>query len=371
MTGDRPCVAVVGGGVLGVSAAWNLATGGADVLLIREGPRANGASGRSLSWLNSSGRRSTAYHNLRVAGLDRYRKLRQLLPSDCDWLRFDGGLTWQSGDREAELRADHQHEHAVGYPSEWLTPSEVTSRFAVVNGAAVEGRGAVWNPEEGWVDLPSLITWLMDDFGRLGGRSRSGTADIRMSTGGPILELGGERVECDHIVVATGSDVPATARTLGVPIPDASVPALLVLTEPVNVGSMPVLNTPRVSLRPAPGGALSVDADWASSCLEPSADGRLEASKELVHELLGEASGVLAGTPELIPNRVGTGPKPIPGDGEPVVGELPGIDGLSVVFSHSGATLALIVGELLAQQILTGEPQQLLEPFAPARFVSA
>jgi glycine/D-amino acid oxidase-like deaminating enzyme len=47
----------------------------------------------------------------------------------------------------------------------------------------------------------------------------------------------------------------------------------------------------------------------------------------------------------------GAGPKPVPGDGNPVLGDVPGVDRLFVAFSHSGATLGLITGELLALSI--------------------
>ena len=67
-----PRVAVVGGGVLGVSTAAPRAERGARVTLLSEAGLASGASGRSLSWLNSSGRRSPQYHRLRLLGLDRY-----------------------------------------------------------------------------------------------------------------------------------------------------------------------------------------------------------------------------------------------------------------------------------------------------------
>jgi glycine/D-amino acid oxidase-like deaminating enzyme len=39
-----------------------------------------------------------------------------------------------------------------------------------------------------------------------------------------------------------------------------------------------------------------------------------------------------------------------------------------VAFTHSGATLALIVGELLAYEMIIGEPHPLLAPFGVRRF---
>jgi fructosyl amine oxidase (glucosone-forming) len=90
--GHGPRVAVVGGGVLGVSTAARLAERGAHVTLFTEDRLASGASGRSLSWLNSSGRRSADYHRLRLLGLVRYRTL--LGTDSTAHLRFDGGLSW-------------------------------------------------------------------------------------------------------------------------------------------------------------------------------------------------------------------------------------------------------------------------------------
>src|SRR5215207_5400401 len=91
-------VAVIGGGAIGVSSAYHLARRGAKVWLVTEGALASGASGRSLSWLNSAAIRSEHYHQLRMAGIDRYRTLFARAP-DRNWLRFDGGLSWQPADK--------------------------------------------------------------------------------------------------------------------------------------------------------------------------------------------------------------------------------------------------------------------------------
>jgi glycine/D-amino acid oxidase-like deaminating enzyme len=111
-----------------------------------------------------------------------------------------------------------------------------------------------------------------------------------------------------------------------------------------------------------------VDSDWTSSSITTADDGSYGVPEEVVTELLAEASAVLAGHPELAPGVVGIGSKPIPGDGEPVLGRLGDVDGLYVAFTHSGATLGLIAGELLAREITTGQPHPLLAPFTAARF---
>jgi fructosyl amine oxidase (glucosone-forming) len=131
-----------------------------------------------------------------------------------------------------------------------------------------------------------------------------------------------------------------------------------------------VLNTPRASLRPTPDGALAVDSDWTQPFIEMQADGTYRVPAETIKELLAEASALLAGTPHLTAATYRIGPKPIPGDGEPVLGPLGEITGLYVAFTHSGATLAMIIGELLAYEMITGQPHPLLAAFRARRFTT-
>jgi glycine/D-amino acid oxidase-like deaminating enzyme len=58
----------------------------------------------------------------------------------------------------------------------------------------------------------------------------------------------------------------------------------------------------------------------------------------------------------------------MPDDDEPVLGRVQGIAGLHVAFTHSGATLGLIAGELVADEIVSETAHPLLEPFRPDRF---
>lgn len=370
-TTSPPVVAVVGGGVIGVSTARHLARSGAQVVLVTEGQLASNASGRSLSWLNSAGTRSADYHRLRMVGIDRYRTLASGHP-DLEWLRFDGGLTWQAPGRSEDLLSDHAHEVGIGYDSVLLTPDEVARRVPGVDAAAVPSDGALFNPGEGWVDLPSLIDFLVQDLTACGGRVMTGTGPAQVHLeGGRVAEVRtarGDRIPVDAALLATGPGVPQAAAQLGITIPDATPLALLVRTEPVDLPLRAVLNTPRVALRPAPGHTLAVDSDWTSSSIVVADDGSHDVPREIVDELLDEASAVLSGRPELKPASYGIGAKPIPGDGEPVLGSLGQVPGLYAAFTHSGATLALVVGELLAREIVTGRPHPLLAPFNAARF---
>src|SRR6266542_3030743 len=58
----------------------------------------------------------------------------------------------------------------------------------------------------------------------------------------------------------------------------------------------------------------------------------------------------------------------MPTDRLPILGRLPGLDGLYLAVTHSGVTLAPVLGPLVAEEIATGEQGRLLAPFRPGRF---
>ena len=365
-----PHVAVLGGGILGVSSAVHLLRRGAHVTLVTETELASEASGRSLSWLNSAGRRSTPYHELRMAGIARYRTLLAEHPG-LDWLRFDGGIHWAAAGSAAVTAERSADESAHGYPSELLEPGDIPGRARGVDPAAVPEL-AILNEREGWVSLPHLIEHLMTEFRALGGelvlhagRSSVATADGR-ATG--IRTADGRVLAADAVLVACGAATPDVVAPFGLTIPNNSPVSMLVITEPVAGRTDLVLNTPRVALRPNVGGTLALDHDWYEQQITVGPDGELAVPGEVVKQLAEEASAVLAGNPAVVPASYKIGYKPIPGDGEPVLGALDQLPGCFVAFTHSGATLGLIVGDLLAQEIVTGETSPLLSTFRPGRF---
>ncbi|WVT76536.1 FAD-binding oxidoreductase (plasmid) [Sinorhizobium chiapasense] len=365
---------IIGAGIFGVSTGLQLARRGIRVTILNDGPPANGASGRSLSWLNSARMRSEPYHRLRMAGIDRYRTLFAQHP-ETDWLRFDGGLTWDADDKGNEIDAAFRHEVSLGYDARHVSAADVATVTPGLDAKAITPQGAIFNPGEGWVDLPILIDLLLEEFAELGGLlvTDKGKARIMVERGravGAETATGG-RILADAVVLATGPAVPKMAADAGQSIGDGTPVALLVQTKPLAHPLRAVLNTPRVAVRPAPGGTFSLDADWAADeGVKVREDGGYEIDDAVVDALLAEASRVMEGNPRLEIASIGVGGKPIPGDGEPVVGALKAVPGAYVVFSHSGATLGLILGELLGYEIATGAEHPMLATFRPERFAS-
>jgi glycine/D-amino acid oxidase-like deaminating enzyme len=170
------------------------------------------------------------------------------------------------------------------------------------------------------------------------------------------------------VLLAVGPSTPTVLAELGIRIPDATPISLLVKAKPVKTALRAVLNTPRVAVRPTPDGALVLDAAWSEEEVVVNGDGSYTVQNHTVQGLLDAARAVLQRNPRLELESTGVGPKPIPGDGEPVLGGIETIAGLHVTFSHSGATLGLIVGELLAREIVTGNRHSMLAKFRADRF---
>ncbi|MEU7739118.1 FAD-binding oxidoreductase [Nonomuraea sp. NPDC049158] len=362
-------VVVLGGGILGVSTAVHLVRGGAEVVLVTESELAGGASGRSLSWLNSAGIRSGSYHLLRILGIDRYRTLFAADPSR-DWLRFDGGLWWTTPDGGEATRARHAHEVASGYESHLIGRADTSDR---VSGVQVGAGLAIHNPGDGWVSLPHLIRELADELVRRGGRlvTGAGRCSVIVEDGRArgVRGADGTAWRGDAVVAACGAQTPAVLAELGVNLPDASPLSMLVITEPVETEVVTVLNTPRAAMRPNPGSTFAIDHSWYEEHITEHDDGSCSIDEKYVKELVAEASALLQGDVTLRAASWRLGRKPIPGDGDPVFGELESVPGCHVAFTHSGATLGLIAGELTAYEVLTGTRHPLLEDFRPGRFI--
>ena len=309
-----------------------------------------------------------------MAGIDRYRTLSAHCPG-LDWLRFDGGLSWQTEEQTDELQLRHEYELAHGYDSHLLSADRIAAHTPGVNPAAIPPAGAIWNPGEGWVDLPSLVQFLASDLVENGGQliTNAGRCRIETQAGAVsgVRSERGDRFAVDAAVLATGTAAPTMAAELGLSIPDANSICLFVTTKPVQHGLTAVLNTPRASVRPTPGGALAVDSDWTTAHITRATDGSYGVPPAIVEDLLAEASTLLTGNPHLEAARYRIGPKPIPGDGEPVLGQLDDVAGLYVAFTHSGATLGLIAGELLAYEIVRGTAHPMLADFNARRFAQS
>ena len=84
--------------------------------------------------------------------------------------------------------------------------------------------------------------------------------------------------------------------------------------------------------------------------------------------ILREAARVLPGIRGVAVERVTVGHRVMPVDEYPVVGFCDACPNLYVAAMHSGVTLAPLIGQLAALEILDGARVSSLEPYRPSRF---
>ena len=129
-----------------------------------------------------------------------------------------------------------------------------------------------------------------------------------------------------------------------------------------------VISSPRLNLRPDGGGRLllhALDLDATAVPASPPAARSGEGD-----ELLRRAGAVVRGLRGATLEALRVGMRPMPVDGRSVSGWAPGVDGLYLAVTHSGVTLAPVLGELAAREVAGGTDEPMLRPFRPDRLAS-
>jgi glycine/D-amino acid oxidase-like deaminating enzyme len=194
--------------------------------------------------------------------------------------------------------------------------------------------------------------------------------------GRAVRTAAGQLIPADVVVCCAGRWVPQLAALAGaaspVPLigwagPGAAAPGLVVQAGPVTPpGPARVVHAPQVYLRPCPGGLVHLEApDAAVDLRTPQADLRHWAG-----ELLCRARRVVSGLHHARVTGYRVCVRPMPADGYPIVGWLPGAAGLYVAVTHSGVTLAAHLAQLITTELLSGAPAAELAPYRPARFAA-
>jgi D-hydroxyproline dehydrogenase subunit beta len=128
-----------------------------------------------------------------------------------------------------------------------------------------------------------------------------------------------------------------------------------------------VIHGPEICLRPDGDGLVHLEAaDAAVDMHTPQADMRRWATV-----LLSRAQRAVGGLEDakVLDYRVCVRPMPV--DGQPIVGWLPGVDGLYVAVTHSGVTLGLHLAELICAELVSDAPAAELAPYRPDRFTAS
>jgi glycine/D-amino acid oxidase-like deaminating enzyme len=373
-----PRVIVVGSGVIGACIGLRLSQAGADVTIVEAEAPGAGTSGTSFAWLDASHPSLSGYVELNIAGLDAWRRLGDAL-GDPWWLSLTGTLTWETGaTAAAALHEDLARLRALGYPAHELSRRQVGELEPdLLVDPGVES--VVTYPAEGYLFPRPAIAELLDLGRRFGLKLRTGDAVAgfldgdRGRIGGVELTSGG-RVEADTVVTCVGRWTPELLATVGVelpftgpePAPSAAV-GLLVLTTPTVARLRRVVFADGLMMRPDGAGRLLLHGDEQDA--EVRADTPVLPPPATADQLVELACARLRGAELARVESATIGIRSLPEDRLPIVG--PARDGLYVVATHSGMTVAPALGELVAGEILDERQSDALERFRPARFERA
>lgn len=375
-------IAIVGGGICGLSIGWRLAQAGRAVTVFERGEAGMGATWASAGMLAAQ---AEAEHGeeallpLALASRDLWPAFAAELAAasgiDVDY-RSEGTLVVavDRDEREA-LEQRHDYLRGLGLPVEWLSGAEARSREPALARAVV---GALYSAADHQVDNRRVATALRAAFLKAGGTLREHAAVERIvATAGRAsgVVVAGQEIAAESVVLAAG----AWSRNIA-GLPDAVRPPVRPLKGQMIALELdraaPLIRhvvwgpgrsiVPGIYLAPKSDGRLVVGA----TVEEAGFDTRLTAGG--LFELLRHCWAVLPGSYDLPLQESWAGLRPTSRDDAPILGPTT-MPGLVVATGHhrNGILLAPITAETVAGYLLTGEVDSRIRAFGPDRFARA
>ena len=368
---------VVGAGLIGACVSARLAQRGAEVTLLDAGFPGEGTTGSSFAWVDASHPSLRPYVELNVDGLDAWRRFGAAL-GDPSWLTLTGTLTWEREPAAAATLERHIETLAqLGCDAQRLTRAQVLALEPDLTPGADVAQTVLF-PAEGYVfTRPALADVLA--LGRDAGlRVRPGARVAGFRERGDALRgvtlATGEEIDADLVVTCAGRWTGELLGAVDVEIPmiapegaGSAAVGLLVTTTPVITRLQRVIHADGLMIRPDGAGRLLLHGDAQDTRVRH--DEATSPPPAPALELVEHLRGLLRGTETARIETARIGIRALPADRSPVVGRVR--EGLYVVVTHSGITLAPLLGELVGEELIGERPSTALERFRPARFERA
>jgi glycine/D-amino acid oxidase-like deaminating enzyme len=365
-----PRIVVIGAGVIGASVAYRLAKAGADVTVLEATRPAAGTSSNSFAWANANDKPPPAYFELNWAGLEEHHRLAETLGGN--WFHPSGNVEVAiDPTHRPDLRRRVERLNFSGYAARLIDADEAIERVPDLRLAST-GRGvAAFFSREGWVDPPILVRTLLDEVRRAGGSVLYPDAVRALDRAGSRITgviADGNRYSADVVVDCTGPNAGSLLAPFGTSIGRQRSPGLLLVTEPMPVAFDSIVHLDNLHVRPDGGGRLRFGAADLDQAIP--VDGVLSVESPLCQEVGARAVRAFPILETATIEAVRIGWRAMPGDGLSAVGRVSDLTGYYLIFTHSGVTLASLLGRLAAEEILEGRRDELLGPFGPDRLVN-
>ncbi len=210
-------IVVIGGGVIGASTAFHLASKGAKgVVLVDKGAIGSGETHKSGGFIQTHWDHPGEI-KLIAKARETFQHWGDVVGGDCGWEQ-KGYLHVTGTEREATVRRTHQMLLDFGLPSHWLEPAELAERWPLLN---VDGLvGGAYEPTSGWANALATTRCLAEAARARGVDVREHTRVERiLHDEGSITGVATERgtIGAPIVILAAGPWTPALH--VGAPLP--------------------------------------------------------------------------------------------------------------------------------------------------------
>lgn len=371
-------VGVVGAGIVGASIARNLAQAGARVTLFEKSEPAAGATQNSFAWVNAFVS-DPHYRSLRLQSLLAYRDLDGPLGLNIVW----GGYVNWAVDAAGVATVNSNAAQLAGtpYAVRWLKPEDLAALSPALSPGHVSA--AFFSAIDAHLDPVHVTRQFLEGAAQLGASAiypcevqglefrGNRLTGVRTSRG---------RFALDRLVVAAGVDTPRILAMAGFALSLQHSPGILAHSAPLRALTPIIYDAPAgLSFKQMANGSVvgtdSPEPPDTPEHREIRAHARQFPDDALRayhgNRILSKVGLVLPGARGMALDRLTLGFRPMPTDGFPVLGALPNAADVHVAVTHSGVTLAPIIGRYTSDEILHGTRVDVLEPYRPERFAAA
>jgi glycine/D-amino acid oxidase-like deaminating enzyme len=172
-----------------------------------------------------------------------------------------------------------------------------------------------------------------------------------------------ESLDADEVIIAAGIGSARLLHATGITLKMEQPPGLLVHTKPAPEILKGLIISPEVHVRQTPDGHLIAGSDFSGA--DPGED-----PEQIARGLFAKLQSLLAGGESLTYDRYTVGLRPSLPDGIPALGRPMEMPGLYLAVTHSGITLAPVIGQIVAREILNGERDASLARYHPGRVLA-